>query len=179
MAIIETLLQELEQEAQTTRRVLERVPDTALGWKPHEKSMSLGGLATHLSTIAVWGGSILNEPFFDLASAPPNQAEKTSRAEILAAFDETRKRTRGWMDKSDAEYASMWSLRRGGQELEEERRQRQVEQEEAEARQPVRGHQAEPGSEEPGGGEPEDRQDDRQDRHHDRRSVGPFGQGGR
>jgi uncharacterized damage-inducible protein DinB len=101
----------------TTRKLLERLPDDKLAWKPHEKSMSLGGLATHLSTIPVWAGPILNDPFFDTASAPQNQAEKTSRAEILAWFDQTRKRTREWMDKSDAEYSSMWSLRRGGQEM--------------------------------------------------------------
>src|SRR6266550_1766956 len=54
---------------------------------------------------------------FDLANAPPNQAEKTSRAEILASFDETRKRTRDWMDKTDAEYSSLWTLKRGGQPM--------------------------------------------------------------
>jgi uncharacterized damage-inducible protein DinB len=50
MTIIESLLQELEQEAQTTRRVLERVPEDRLAWKPHDKSMSLGQLALHVAT---------------------------------------------------------------------------------------------------------------------------------
>ena len=51
MSTIEMLLQELAQEAQTTRRVLERVPDDRLGWKPHERSMSLGQLALHIATM--------------------------------------------------------------------------------------------------------------------------------
>ena len=38
MPLIEGMLQELEQEAAATRRVLERVPDTQLGWRPHPKS---------------------------------------------------------------------------------------------------------------------------------------------
>ena len=117
MAIKDALLTDYDHEMGTTRRLLERLPDDKLAWKPHEKSMSLGGLATHLSNIPQWAGPILNEAFFDVASAPPNQAEKTSRAEILASFDATRKQTRDWMDKSDAEYSSMWSLRRGGQEM--------------------------------------------------------------
>jgi uncharacterized damage-inducible protein DinB len=117
MAIKDALLADYDHEMGTTRRLLERLPDDKLGWKPHEKSMSMGGLATHLSTIPIWAGPILNEAFFDMTSTPPNQLAKTSRAEILAAFDETRKRTREWMDKSDAEYSSMWSLRRGGQEM--------------------------------------------------------------
>ena len=50
MSMIEALIQELEQEAQTTRRVLERVPGDKLGWKPHAKSMSLGQLAMHVAT---------------------------------------------------------------------------------------------------------------------------------
>jgi uncharacterized damage-inducible protein DinB len=117
MATKEALLADYDHEMGTTRKLLERLPDDKLAWKPHEKSMSLGGLATHLTGIPQWAGPILNEPFFDLAAAPPNQQEKTSRAEILAAFDDTRQRTRKWMDKSDAEYASLWSLKRGGHEM--------------------------------------------------------------
>ena len=51
MSTIEALLQELEQEAQTTRRVLGRVPEDHLTWKPHEKSMTLGQLALHVARI--------------------------------------------------------------------------------------------------------------------------------
>jgi uncharacterized damage-inducible protein DinB len=50
MALIDGLLQELEQEAQTTRRVLERVPDK-LDWRPHPKARSLGQLAMHVAII--------------------------------------------------------------------------------------------------------------------------------
>ena len=117
MAIKDSLLTDFDHEMGTTRKLLERLPDDKLSWKPHVKSMSLGGLATHVSNIPQWAGTILNEPFFDLANAPPNQAEKTSRAEILASFDETRKRTRDWMDKTDAEYSSLWTLKRGGQPM--------------------------------------------------------------
>jgi uncharacterized damage-inducible protein DinB len=117
MAIKDGLLADYDHEMGTTRRLLERLPDDKLSWKPHAKSMSLGGLATHLSNIPHWGGTILNDASFDLAAAPPNAAEKTSRAAILAAFDETCKRTRGWMDKTDAEYQSPWTLTRGGQQV--------------------------------------------------------------
>ncbi len=50
MSVVNAMLQELEQEARTTRRVLERVPGDRLGWKPHDKSMSLGQLALHVAT---------------------------------------------------------------------------------------------------------------------------------
>ena len=51
MSTVELLLQELEQEAQTTRRVLERVPGDRLAWKPHDRSMSLGQLALHVASV--------------------------------------------------------------------------------------------------------------------------------
>jgi uncharacterized damage-inducible protein DinB len=117
MPIKDGLLAEFDHEMGTTRKLLERLPDEKLSWKPHAKSMSLGGLATHLANLPHWGGTILNDASFDLAAAPPNLQEKTSRAEILAAFDETIRRTRGWLDKSDAELMAPWALKRGGQEM--------------------------------------------------------------
>ena len=113
----DALLAEYDHEMATTRKLLERLPDERLSWKPHAKSMSLGGLATHLGNIPHWAGTILNEPSFDLAAAPPNLEEKTSRADILKAFDEATARTRAWMDRTDAEYQGPWALKRGEQEM--------------------------------------------------------------
>jgi uncharacterized damage-inducible protein DinB len=117
MAIKDGLLADFDHEMGTTRKLLERLPDDRLVWKPHVKSMSLGGLATHLGNIPHWAGTILNETSFDLAAAPPLLQEKTSRADILAAFDQVCAQTRAWMDKTDAEYVSPWTLKRSGQEV--------------------------------------------------------------
>lgn len=51
MTTINALLQELDQEAQTTFRVLGRVPENKLEWRPHEKSMTLGQLAMHVANL--------------------------------------------------------------------------------------------------------------------------------
>src|SRR6185295_5879046 len=97
MAIRDALLADYDHEMGTTRRLLERLPEDKLGWKPHDKSMSLGGLAAHLCGIPEWARTILNEPSFDLAEAtPPAPPEPASRASLLAAFDEARARTRAW-----------------------------------------------------------------------------------
>ena len=55
MSTAEGLLAEFEREMATTRKLLERVPEDKLTWKPHAKSMSLGGLSTHLSNLPTWG----------------------------------------------------------------------------------------------------------------------------
>jgi uncharacterized damage-inducible protein DinB len=117
MALKDGLLAEFDHEMGTTRKLLERVPEEKMAWKPHERSMSLGGLATHLSNLPHWGGLILNDTSFDLAAAPPNLTEKTSRADVLAHFDATVKATRAALDKTDAELVAPWTLRRGEQQM--------------------------------------------------------------
>lgn len=117
MPIKDAFLAEFDHEMGTTRKLLERVPDDRLGWKPHEKSMSMGRLATHLADIPHWGGVVLGAAGFDLATAPPPGDDKPSRAAILAHFDETTKTTRAAMDKGDAEWMVRWTLRRGAQEM--------------------------------------------------------------
>jgi uncharacterized damage-inducible protein DinB len=86
MALFEAFLQELESESKTTRRVLERVPEAKLTWKPHAKSMSLGQLALHVAQsagYADWGSKDVFEFTPDMAGAP----EPKTTAEILAAHD--------------------------------------------------------------------------------------------
>jgi uncharacterized damage-inducible protein DinB len=87
MTISEAFLQELEQEAQTTRRVLERVPDAHLGWKPHEKSWSLGQLALHIATVPGGVASFATAPS---AQAPTFAQPAASRAaELVPALDQS------------------------------------------------------------------------------------------
>lgn len=117
MAIKDGLLAEYDHEMGTTRRLLDRLPDDRLSWKPHEKSMTLGGLATHLANLPFWGDAILNQSSFDLADAPPNLQAKTSRGDVLAHFDERVKATRAWLEKTDAELMAPWTLKRGGHQM--------------------------------------------------------------
>ncbi|MDQ3063315.1 MAG: DinB family protein, partial [Acidobacteriota bacterium] len=50
----EVFIGELQHEAATTRKVLERVPTEKFDWKPHEKSMTMGRLATHVANMFGW-----------------------------------------------------------------------------------------------------------------------------
>jgi len=117
MALKDTLLSEFDHEMGTTRRLLERLPDAQLGWKPHEKSMSLGGLATHLCNLPNWGTTILNDLSYDVAAGPPNVTAASSRSEILQSFDTAVAKTRASLDKTDAELGAQWKLTRGEQEM--------------------------------------------------------------
>jgi uncharacterized damage-inducible protein DinB len=117
MTIANTLLAEMEQEALATARVLERVPQAHLSWRPHPKSMSLGQLALHVATIP---GSVAQFVVPDTVSEPPAfvQPEATSSAEQLPALEQSLAQARqlvGGFD--DASMAVTWRLLSGGREL--------------------------------------------------------------
>jgi uncharacterized damage-inducible protein DinB len=113
----QALLPEFDLEMANTRKSLERVPDDKLSFKPHEKSATLGGLATHLATINHWTDAILGQESFDVSTAPPNPPFK-SRAEILAEFDKNvaaaRKNIAG---ATDAQLFKPWALQAKGQTI--------------------------------------------------------------
>jgi uncharacterized damage-inducible protein DinB len=117
MAIKEGLLAEFDHEMATTRKLLARLPDDKLAWKPHQRSMSLGGLATHIANLPNWADEILNKTSFDMGALPPPLAEKTAVGDILSWFDGAVSRARGFLDKTDAEYMARWTLKRGDQEI--------------------------------------------------------------
>jgi uncharacterized damage-inducible protein DinB len=116
MTIADSLLQELEQEAKTTRRVLERVPDDQLGYKPHEKSWTLGQLALHVANLP---GGIANLSAMSPAQAPQfNQGSAKTAAELVPTFEASLARARQVLGgASDHELMADWVLMNGDQEI--------------------------------------------------------------
>ena len=118
MAIVEALLPEFDHEMTVTRRVIERVADDQFGWKPHEKSMTLGRLATHVAEIPRWGHTILTEPEFNMVDGAYTPTSAATTAEVLALFDRQVTTIRGLLAaRTDAELMSTWSFKQNGQEL--------------------------------------------------------------
>ena len=117
MLTVSDLVQELEQEAQATRRVLERVSEDKLRWKPHPKSMSLGQLAMHVANLPGAIAEISTRPSFD-AKTPIPRPEAESTSEILQAFDDSMGRARQHLGSmKDGDLASPWRMMSGAQEL--------------------------------------------------------------
>ncbi len=116
MSIAESLLPEFEQEMRSTRRLLERVPDSKSDWKPHPKSFSLAHLAQLVARMPGWIGRTIREPDLNLAGGGGYSNEST--AKLLEEFDqnvcEARDAIAGATDES---FASMWSLKMGEQVL--------------------------------------------------------------
>lgn len=117
MTMIDALLSELEQESQTTARVLERVPQAHLSWKPHVKSMSLGQLAMHIATTP---GNVAELASIDTVPEPPQfvQPEAAAAAELVPTLEASLAKARqhlGGFD--DARMSAMWRLMINGQEI--------------------------------------------------------------
>lgn len=116
MPIADAFIQELEQEAQATRRVLERVPANKLGWKPHPKSMSLGQIAMH---VAQTPGMVAQMTAEDMREPPRmEQAEAKSAKELLDAHDTSiaaaKQILKSW---DDAKMKAPWSMFAGGKPI--------------------------------------------------------------
>jgi uncharacterized damage-inducible protein DinB len=117
MAIADALLPEFDHEVATTRKLLERVPDDKFDWKPHERSMSLGQLASHVATLPGWGSMTMGQSEFDLATGPPPVAAKNNQ-ELVATFDRITAETRAAIaGKPDAEFMAPWSLKHTGKTI--------------------------------------------------------------
>jgi uncharacterized damage-inducible protein DinB len=119
MSMSKILLPEYDHEMAVTRRVLERVPEDQLDFKPHPKSMSMRRLANHIAEIAYWGFTVLDDESFDVA--PPDGPAYVSpdlgtRQEILEHFDTNVAKTRALLEKlPDEALRPTWSLLRNGQ----------------------------------------------------------------
>ncbi|MEO8412701.1 MAG: DinB family protein [Ginsengibacter sp.] len=114
MPINTGLLAELQNEASNSRKIIERVPTDTLGWRPHEKSMTIGRLATHIAEIPVWFNRVINADEFDLATAVRNRETIENTEAILQCFDERQKEATHILESAtDETLNAVWTLRRG------------------------------------------------------------------
>ena len=109
MAIADSLVMELEMEAKTTRRVLERIPDDKLGWKPHDKSMTLGQLATHVANAQGFLATAASQDTFEFGSIG-SPVPGNTRQEILDSFTQGTAKAKELISKmDDARLMAIWT----------------------------------------------------------------------
>lgn len=116
MTIIDSLIREFENEARTTRKHFERLPSDKLDWRPHEKSFTAGGLASHIVECISWADSIftLDEFDFDPATYKPYQA--ASADDLLKTFDDKVASCRQVLEGVNEETITQpWRLKMMGQ----------------------------------------------------------------
>ncbi len=115
MAISEALIGELQQEAATTRKVIERIPTETFDWKPHEKSMSMYRLATHVADIFGWFMPTMEQDELDFAKGY-EEPKPANTEELVAMFDKNvTAAIESLKNVNDAVFMQNWTLRNGEQ----------------------------------------------------------------
>ena len=110
-------LAELENEAKVTRSVLERIPADKFDWKPHEKSMTFGRLASHVAEMFGWTKETLKSDVLDFATMDYTPFEPKSTDELLAFFDQHIATSKAVLaETSDETFLTTWTMRNGEQE---------------------------------------------------------------
>jgi uncharacterized damage-inducible protein DinB len=121
MTIGQMMLGEFDQEMQNTRKTLERCPDDKWTWKPHDKSGTVGWLASHIATMPGWTAVTLNTEQLDYApvDGPAYTPPKIeNRKQLLAEFDKNVAEARAALaSASDQEMMKPWKLLAGGKEV--------------------------------------------------------------
>lgn len=118
MNTIELLLKELEQEAQTTRKFLALIPFDKAEWAPHEKSMKMMPLSTHIAELPSWISLGLTTDELDFATAPYQPIVVNNNEELLAIFEKSYEEAKTELSKTKEEVlAKKWVLRNGEQIL--------------------------------------------------------------
>ncbi len=116
--MLDSLINELRQEAVTTKRVLERIPEEKLSWKPHETSMSLGQLSLHVASIPGNVTRLAQLDAFDASEANFVPPQPASVDDILRAFDESLNSAESYLSGLDNKAATdTWRLTSKGEEV--------------------------------------------------------------
>ena len=114
MTLIESFQQELEQEALTTRKMLQRVPMDQLTWKPHPKSMTLAALVGHVAELPSWVAMAVDTDELDFAANPYAPPVFSTSEELLAIFENYLNQGRDALKRATPEELEKpWTLRQG------------------------------------------------------------------
>jgi uncharacterized damage-inducible protein DinB len=116
MPVKDAFIAELKHESTLTKKMLEKVPMDKKDWRPHEKSMTLGRLATHIAEIPHWASDIIHIDEYDfLKHYKPGQAPSTQE-ELMKIFQERLDMAVNDLEKTNEdEFNKMWTVKRGEQ----------------------------------------------------------------
>jgi uncharacterized damage-inducible protein DinB len=118
MTLKEFFLDQLGREAEITRKTLQHVPEDCADWRPHEKSMALGSLATLVATMPAWTGIIIGSDEFDINPPGGNlkrPAVLRTRQELMQALDRNAGAAREWLcGTTETHLRKPWRFLSGG-----------------------------------------------------------------
>ena len=116
--IKQALLSEFLHEAESTRKLLKAIPDSALDWKPSEKNWTTAQLASHIAEVYNWYEATFNQDIFDMGSYQYDKGDISKAENIVAKFEENVLNAQKAIENSDeANYMNLWKMQAGGNEI--------------------------------------------------------------
>ena len=114
--LAQAFLGEIENEAKVTRSVLERVPADKFDYKPHEKSMTFGRLASHIAEMWGWTEATCKQDVLDFATMEYTPYDPKTTDDLLAFFDQHIAKAKAVLaETSDETLMTDWTMRNGDQ----------------------------------------------------------------
>lgn len=114
MSLTQALVEEIESEAVGTKEMLKRVPADKFDWKPHEKSMTLKQLATHIVSLSAMAGLMIKTKYLDFAEDTVHRPIVNNTADLIKAFDSgTQQTIEALRSAKDEDLNKEWVMRRG------------------------------------------------------------------
>lgn len=114
MDIIKLFLTEMQKESITTRKMLSRIPDDKYDWKPHEKSMNIRQLSTHIAELPVWITMVINTSELDFATSPYEPKDISKTSDLLELFETSLADGKAHLEKAkEDQLLDNWTLRNG------------------------------------------------------------------
>lgn len=114
MSLNLSFIDELKSESVLTQKILSTVPIDKASWRPHEKSMTIGRLATHIAEIPHWIKEIGTADEFDFASRPYNARTAASSEELLGIFQQNLQEAIDTLGKmAEDDFNKTWTIKRG------------------------------------------------------------------
>ncbi|POY38303.1 damage-inducible protein DinB [Solitalea longa] len=116
MTVIEKLLKEMDAESKTTRKMLSRIPNDKYSWKPHEKSMTIEQLSTHIAELPTWVSMAVTTDELDFATAPYEPKKVSDTDDLLMLFEVSLADGKKHLENTSEEILDQnWTLRNGDQ----------------------------------------------------------------
>ena len=115
--LVQSLRGEFHHEVENTRKLLQSIPDSALQYKPAEKSWTTAQLASHIAEVYNWYHPTLHQNVFDMATYKYDKGDISTAANIVAKFEENVKNAQQALETAtDASMFENWKMVMGGTE---------------------------------------------------------------
>jgi uncharacterized damage-inducible protein DinB len=113
--IVQSLLGEFLHEAENTRKLLNAIPDSALNYKPSEKSWTTGQLASHIAEVYNWFEGTFTQDVFEMGTYKYDKGDITKASNIVAKFEENVKKAQSVLENAkDENMMTLWEMQMNG-----------------------------------------------------------------